>query len=105
DAISIPWSSNPSQDVLRAINIHSCLAVHPWYCDREAMPVYQAAMAAWDDAKGLQLRRDLEARYYDQAAALFLYEQVFFAGLSKRTTGFADVFGFISYDTISVSGK
>ncbi|MBL8642910.1 MAG: ABC transporter substrate-binding protein [Rhodospirillaceae bacterium] len=105
DAIFIPWSASPSMDVLRAINIHSCQANHPWYCDREAMPVYQAALAEWDEAKGLELRRELGRRYHDQAAALFLYEQVFFAGLSKRTEGFADTFGFISYDTITVSGK
>jgi peptide/nickel transport system substrate-binding protein len=105
EATSIPWPANPSQDMLRGIAIHSCLAVHPWYCDKDAMPLYQAALSEWDDKKALQLRLDLGARYHDQAAALFLYEQVFFAGLSKRTEGFADIFGFISYDKISVSGK
>ncbi len=105
DATSIPWPANPSQDVLRAITIHSCLAVHPWYCDKEAMPLYQAALSEWDEAKATQLRLDLDARYHDQAAGLFLYEQVYFAGLSQRTEGFADIFGFISYDKISVSGK
>jgi peptide/nickel transport system substrate-binding protein len=105
DSIVVPWVPTPTLDVLRAINIHSCLATHPWYCDKDAMPLYQAAMAEWDDAKGLELRRALGKRYHEQAAALFLYEQVFFAGLSKRTEGFADNFGFVTYDTITVRGE
>lgn len=105
DALIIPWQATPTLDVLRPITIHSCMALHAWYCDKDAMPILQAAMAEWDDAKGLELRRALSKRYHEQAASLFLYEQVYFAGVSKRTTGFADNFGFVMYDQIAVSEK
>ena len=105
DAITMPWQSAPTLDVMRAILIHSCKTKTKWYCDAEAMPNIDAAMAEWDDAKGLELRRALGRRYHDQAAAIFLYEMVYFAGLSKTTSGFADNFGFVAYEDISVSGN
>lgn len=102
DAVIVPWQSAPTVDVIRAITIHSCGSSRAWYCDQEATPLIQSAMAEWDEAKGLEMRRALGKRYHDQAAAIFLYEQVFFAGLSKRTKGFEDAFGFVAYDQISV---
>jgi len=104
DAVIMPWQSAPTLDVLRAVLIHSCATKTAWYCDRRAMPLIDAAMSEWNAEKGLALRREIGRRYHDEAASLFLYEQVFFAGLSKRTTGFADNLGFVSYDQISVEG-
>jgi len=105
DAIIMPWQSAPTIDVLRAVRIHSCGTLTAWYCDKEAMPILSAALAEWDEAKALALRQDLVRRYHGQAASIFLYEQVFFAGLNKGTSGFADNFGMITYENITVGGK
>ncbi|MSQ85610.1 MAG: ABC transporter substrate-binding protein [Alphaproteobacteria bacterium] len=105
DAIIVPWQSAPTIDVMRAINIHSCLSTKAWYCDSEAMPIIAAAMAEWDEAKGCALRQQLGRRYHEQAASIFLYEMVYFAGLSRNTSGFADNFGFVAYEDIVVSEK
>ena len=102
DAITLSWISAPSLDVLPAIRVHSCLQQQPWYCDPDVTPLYTAAVSEFDDAKGLALRRQISLRYHDQAPALFLYEQVLFAGLSKRVSGFEDVYGFISYDKLDI---
>jgi peptide/nickel transport system substrate-binding protein len=105
DAIIVPWQSAPTIDVMRAINIHSCLSAKAWYCDSEVTPIIAAAMAEWDEAKGFALRQQLGRRYHEQAASIFLYEMVYFAGLSKNTSGFADNFGFVAYEDIVVSKK
>ena len=105
DAIIMPWQAAPTIDVMRAINIHSCLSTKAWYCDQEAMPMIAAAMAEWDDAKGFAMRQQLGRRYHEQAASIFLYEMVYFAGLSKNTSGFADNFGFVAYEDIAVGDK
>lgn len=105
DAVVVPWQVAPTIDVMRAINIHSCLTLKPWYCDKDAMPMITAALAEWDEVRGLAMRRELSKRYHDQAPAIFLYEQVYFAGLSKTTTGFADNYGLVSYEDIVVGGR
>ncbi len=102
DAITMPWITTPSLDVLPAVRVHSCLQRFAWYCDNDIAPLYTAAVSEFDDAKALVLRRQISQRYHDQAPALFLYEQVLFAGLSKRVSGFEDVYGFISYDKLDI---
>jgi hypothetical protein len=67
------------------------------------MPAITAAFAEWDEAQGLNYRHQIGRHYHAQAASLFLYEMVYFAGLSKNTTGFADHFGFVTYEDIVVT--
>jgi len=55
--------------------------------------------------EGLALRQQFGRRYHEQAASIFLYEMVYFAELSKNTSGFADNFGFVAYEDIVVSEK
>ena len=81
---------------------HSCLQRLPWYCDDDVTPIYTAAESEFDETKGLALRRQIALRYHDQAPALFLYEQAFFAGLSKRVIGFEDAYGFVAYDKLDL---
>ncbi|MDX2221657.1 MAG: hypothetical protein SFV21_02845, partial [Rhodospirillaceae bacterium] len=61
----------------------------------------EAALAEWDEAKALALRKELGRIYHDRAPAIFLYESALFAGLRKGFTGFEDVGGFVGFDTIS----
>lgn len=105
DAIVVPWMPTPPLDVIRAIGIHSCAAKAPWYCDPAATPLIDRALAEWNPDTALALRQQLGRRYHDEAAALFLYEQVFFAGTAPGVTGYEDAFGLVSYDTIAVAGK
>jgi peptide/nickel transport system substrate-binding protein len=102
DAITFPWPSTPTLDILRPVRVHSCHQRHAWYCDQDIMPMLAAAERTFDPAEGLKLRRALAARYHAQAPAIFLYEQVSFAGLSKRLSGYEDAFGFVAYDKIDL---
>lgn len=103
DAITVPWLASPTADVMRPILIHSCRTRIPWYCDADLMPKIEAALAEWDEAKALAMRRELGRIYHDRAPAIFLYETALFAGLRKGFAGFEDVGGFVSYDAISFS--
>ena len=103
DAITMPWASTPTLDMLAAVMpLHSCAAKHPWYCDPDIMPTITAATMEFDETKAAGLRRQIAARYHDQAPAIFLYEAVLFAGLSQRVVGFEDAYGFVAYDQIDI---
>ncbi|MDX2223930.1 MAG: ABC transporter substrate-binding protein, partial [Rhodospirillaceae bacterium] len=83
DAITVPWLASPTADVMRPILIHSCRTRIPWYCDADLTPKIEAALAEWDEAKALALRKELGRIYHDRAPAIFLYESALFAGLRK----------------------
>ena len=100
DALSMFWPGVPTIDALKAVQLHSCDAFKPWYCDDEAMRLIRAADTAWESDEALERRKDVMRYYHEQAQGLYLYETVLFAGLSARTQGFRDDFGFIAYDEI-----
>jgi hypothetical protein len=102
DAFGLTYASEPTIDVLRTMQNHSCLWNKPWYCDQRIMPTIHAALTEFDAAKGLSLRHDIMRFYRDQFAALFLYELPRFAGLRAGVSGFREVHGFVSFETITV---
>ncbi|MDX2144370.1 MAG: ABC transporter substrate-binding protein [Rhodospirillaceae bacterium] len=104
DAFGLTYASEPTIDVLRTMQNHSCLWSKPWYCDQRIMPAIRAALTEFDAAKGLSLRHDIMRFYRDEYAALFLYELPRFAGLRAGVSGFKEVHGFISFETIAVDG-
>ena len=102
DALYMPWPAWPILDSALVFKFHSCLHHVAWFCDESITPKIKAAMVEWDPVEAVSLRQEIMRHYHDQAPAIFLYEQVIFAGLSARTSGYEDVFGFVNYDQISI---
>ncbi|MBL8644506.1 MAG: hypothetical protein JNK21_11285 [Rhodospirillaceae bacterium] len=102
DGFAIAYSFSPTLDALRALDTHSCLAAHPWYCNKAVMPLISAAQTELDTAKNLQLRRDIMAFYRKDWASLFMFQQARFAGTSAKVSGLKVVNNLISYDQITL---
>jgi peptide/nickel transport system substrate-binding protein len=100
EAFSLNYNHEPSVDVLRGLNNHSCLWHHPWYCDERIMPTIERALIEFDQQRALQLRHEVMRFYREEYASLFLYDYVYFAGLAAGVSGFEDVHGFISFENI-----
>ena len=100
DAFGVTFASEPTVDVLRPLRNHSCLWVHPWYCDERIMPAIEEALITFDEDRGLALRHDIMKFYRDEWVALYLYQIVRFAGTRGNVRGFSEVHGFVSYEDI-----
>ena len=100
EAFGLNYNDEPSVDVLRALNNHSCAWHHPWYCDQRIMPTIQAAAVEFDPQRALALRQEIMAFYRHEYASLFVYDFIYFAGMSAKVSGFKDVHGFIHFEDI-----
>lgn len=103
DSFAIAYSFSPTQDALRALDTHSCLNVHAWYCNQAVMPLVRAAQVEFDPAKNLQLRRDIMAFYRKDWASIFMFQQPRFAGTAGNVSGLKVVNNLISYDKLSLN--
>lgn len=93
DAFPVDWPSWPTIDITRSILAHSCFRPVPWFCDHGAADKLVAARTEWGETKALALKRELAQYYHDQAPAIFLYETVNFAAVSRRVTDFTMING------------
>ncbi len=100
DAHATVWPAWPIFDAMRPLLMHSCLRPTPWHCDQDIQPTIDLALAEWDEAKALTLRRDLMAYTRDSAPAIFLYEPPEFVGLSPQVRNYKQLHGIISYGEI-----
>jgi peptide/nickel transport system substrate-binding protein len=100
EAFGLNYNHEPSVDVLRALNNHSCSWHHPWYCDERIMPAIEQAAVEFEPQRALTLRQDIMAFYRKQYASLFVYDFIYFAGMSDKVSGFQDVHGFINFQDI-----
>lgn len=101
-AFGMVYTMEPIIDVIRTLRNNSCDRPAPWYCDTGATDMIQDALTEQDTNKRIALKQNLMARYRENAAAIFLWPELRFAGLGPGVTGYDDVHGFISYDTLSV---
>ncbi len=102
-AFGMVYTMEPIIDVIRTLRNNSCDRPAPWYCDVEATSMIQDALTEQDTVKRIALKQNLMARYRDNAAAIFLWPELRFAGLAPGVSGYDDVHGFISYDTLNVT--
>ena len=100
DAFGVTFAAEPTVDVLRPLRNHSCLWVHPWYCDERIMPTIEEALVTFDVERGLKLRHDVMRFYREEWVALYLYQIVRFAGTRGNVRGFTEVHGYVSYEDI-----
>ena len=100
DAFGVTFATEPTVDVLRPMRNHSCLWVHPWYCDERIMPAIEEALVTFNEQRGLYLRHEVMRFYREEWVALYLYQIVRFAGTRSNVRGFSEVHGFVSYEDI-----
>ncbi len=100
DAFGIHYSFQPTVEVLKALDTHSCLWPKAWYCKEEIMPTLRAAQTTFDKEKNLQLRKDIMAFYRNDWAAIFMYQAPRFAGTVRGLEGFIVENNVIAYDKI-----
>jgi peptide/nickel transport system substrate-binding protein len=97
------YSSEPVIDSIRPLRNNSCLRPAPWYCDRNLSELIERALTESNLSTRVSLKQHILARYREEAPAIFLWAEPRFAGLAKGLTGYNDVHGFVSYDTITLS--
>ena len=87
---TISYIGGMQRDAMRPINSfgNSCGGLK-YYCDEEIQPVIAAANVEFDASKREKLVQQVMTRYHDQAAALFLHEQVTVWGTTKAVSGIA----------------
>jgi peptide/nickel transport system substrate-binding protein len=95
------YGTAPSLDSLRSMKLHSCLHLYPWYCDQEGLPVLQQALAAKTEAERTALTRQVFRRYYDNYAAVLLWDIVYFDAVRKNVSDMPSVGSWIRWEGIS----
>lgn len=104
-AFALHYNYEPTSEVLRALDTHSCLWANPWYCNEAVMPLIEAAQSEFDPDRNLALRRDIMAFYRNDWAALYMYQAPRFAALAPGVSGLNVVNNVVSYDRISLGGE
>ncbi len=100
DSFTLQWGSYPILDAIQMTNIHSCRKADPWFCDRSIQPTIEAAWTETDPDTALDLRQQVMRHYHTQAPSIFLHENIGFVGLSPRTYGYDQTFGYIAFEDI-----
>ena len=100
DLFGLYYNHEPTADALRALDTHSCLWHHAWYCNPATTPLILAAHREFDPARSLQLRQQVMAAYRNDWAAIFMQQAVRFAGLGPGVSGLKVVNNFILFDQI-----
>jgi peptide/nickel transport system substrate-binding protein len=100
DGFSIPYSSAPSRDALRALRVNSCLGRAPWFCDQDLTARIEATSREPDLDRRIAQTRELVAAYYDAAPHLSVYDNVRFFGLAPTLTGFGEANDLIDWAAI-----
>ena len=99
-AFGMEYDLKPTLDAMRPIPMHSCHRLVPWHCDPEAIPLIDAAEREFDVEKREALVRAVMREYHDSAPMLYLYESVFFDGLSSRVRGYSPANRIINFHEI-----
>jgi peptide/nickel transport system substrate-binding protein len=93
---------SPAFDALDIMQQHSCLWPVAWYCDRDVMPLIQAARSQPDLAKREELTRKIMRYAHETAQGIFLYESIGLVGFNRRIKNFRSDFGFYRYELMKV---
>lgn len=94
------YGTAPSLDSLRSLKLHSCLHLYPWFCDREGLPLLEAALSARTEAERTALTRQVFRRYYDLYAAVLLWDIVYFDAVRKTVSDMPTVGTWIRWEGI-----
>lgn len=105
DLFAASWQGAPYYDAVRPATYFSCAKPQPFFCDREIMPLFDAAAAEFDiDARQAILRR-MARRLHETAPSIFLYEVTDLAVTSHRVGDFRLRTRVPVYENIVLNGQ
>ncbi|MBM3505011.1 MAG: hypothetical protein FJX65_14195 [Alphaproteobacteria bacterium] len=93
----------PENDTIRMMVFQSCRKNPTYYCNRELMPLADAADAEFDLAKREKLLHELMEKMRDDVPAIFLFEQKEVNAYGKRVRGFKNVNRFLNYHEMTLA--
>jgi len=105
DGYALHYSYPPTSDILRSLDMHSCLRKTATYCNREIMPAINAAHREFDPVKSLKLRNEIMEFYRKDWASIFMYQAPRYTGTSKNVSGLKIINNIISYDKIQIKSE
>lgn len=74
ELFGLSWNGAPYYDAVRSAAYFSCAKPAPFFCDPEAMPLFDAAAGEFDVGNRRAILQRLARRLHETAPALFLYE-------------------------------
>ncbi|MSO65831.1 MAG: ABC transporter substrate-binding protein [Alphaproteobacteria bacterium] len=101
-AFSVPLGVAPELDTIRMMLFQSCRKNPAYYCNRDVMPLVDAADSEFDPAKREKILHNLMARLREDAPALFLFEQQDLNAYGKRVRGFKNVNRVLNYHEMTL---
>jgi peptide/nickel transport system substrate-binding protein len=101
-AFSLTLGVAPEIDTIRMMLFQSCRKEPAYYCNRDVMPLVDAADAEFDPAKREKILHELMAKMRDDAPALFLFEQQDLNAYGKRVRGFKNVNRIFNYHEMTL---
>ncbi|MDX2225171.1 MAG: ABC transporter substrate-binding protein [Rhodospirillaceae bacterium] len=88
ELFGLSWNGAPYYDLIRSASYFSCQKPAPFFCDPEAMPLFDAAAGEFDVDRRRAILQRLARRLHETAPALFLYEVTDLAVVSPRVGNF-----------------
>lgn len=98
---NLPYTPLPSMDPLDGLISHSCLWVMPYHCNKDVVPMLDAARRAFDREERRRATEEVLDAFVDDVPAILLYPSVRFDVVSDRVAPFSAPFGFMRYDQLS----
>jgi peptide/nickel transport system substrate-binding protein len=93
----------PENDTIRMMVFQSCRKNPPYYCNRDLMPLIDAADAEFDLAKREKMLQDVMEKMRDDVPAIFLFEQKEVNAYGKRVRGFKNPNRFMNFQEMTLA--
>ncbi|MBM3505503.1 MAG: ABC transporter substrate-binding protein [Alphaproteobacteria bacterium] len=93
----------PEMDAGRIGLFYSCRKNPPFYCNKDVVPLLDAADSEFDAGKRKVLLGQIMAAMREDAPSIMLYELVDFVGLAKRVQGFRSTNRIYHYDEMTLA--
>ena len=102
---SFNFGSEPTMDVMRPLNaLHSCKTTTKWICFPELQDTIDAANQEFDTKKRTELLHKIMKHYHEQAAAIYLYEEIQIDAVKNRVRNYRPVNRYINWHEIEIAG-
>jgi len=102
NAFSLTLGVAPEIDTIRMMLFQSCRKNPAYYCNRDLMPLVEAADSEFDPAKREKILHELMAKMQADAPAIFLFEQQDLNAYGKRIRGFKNVNRVFNYHEMTL---
>ena len=104
-AFSFNFGAEPTMDVMRPLNaLHSCKTTTKWICFPELQDTIDAANQEFDPKKRTEMLHKIMKHYHENAAAIFLYEEIQIDAVKNKIRNYKPVNRYINWHEIEIAG-